>query len=854
MKMKRERGAKRFFSRLARPAANHPWAMLGIIAVISVAAAIGALRVELEFSQRSLLPKGYPSVETISQVEDTFGGIQYAKVLLTGEDLSSAKSVLPIYEYERDSIASEEPALGGDYVRRVDTYISNLARNPQAQALLELYSGVVSSETGEDLALAAADFLASPGAAYLRDNPQAKPLFDLLERAAGTPSQALKGTLESALGAAVEEAVRQYLASPGGDFVLGKNVTKEMDAALIDIQVRPDLPQAQALVYAERLKGFTEDFFAASGLTPEMSGETLIIGDIQDMSMRDAVILGAAALAFIVLVLFLTFRKALDVVLTLAVVLLSTLWVFGLMGFAGVRFTIMGIAIIPLLLGIDIAYSIHILTRYYEERDKGRSASECAVGSVSTVGVAVFLAAATTMFGFLSFSISDLPPIVDFGWLCLAGVSFGFALSVTLLPAALVIRDRRRKPVERRRVESHRLMDWLDRGLARLSLLAERHRKVVWAGTLVLVAGCMVLASGLSTSADIRTFVPQDLPAYEVFGRIEGFFGGQDKAVALVEGEDLLSPDGLRLVDEFGEKVLTDPRNRTPSGMERYFKTGRMTSLPGLFKAVYGALPSSEREAEEGLRAIGEEYGFDTAALITGDGTSSLVVFDVLFVDEEGEKEMAAILSDAAAAISGMEQGLSVRVTGMPLIVADTMDKLFSTQLETGGLALVLCALLVMAIFQSFSYGLAATSVVFLAIVLELGILRLMGWPLDIMTVMIASMVIGAGIDFGIHVAHRFQEETGDNGLAPEEAVNSTVRNVGNALISAAVTTCGAFLILSISSLSTLRRFGVITAIALASACFAALVLEPTFLASIALRKWKNVKNNEKRGMAGEGA
>lgn len=813
--------------------------VLAVIAAISVAAAVGSLRVELEFSQRSLLPQGYPSVQTITEVEETFGGIQYAKVLLTGGDFSSSRSALAVYEYERALTTSEDPAMGGDYVLRVDSYLSNLARNPQAKALLELYSGVVSSGDGEELTRAAAAFLASPEAASLRENPQAKPLFDLLERASGTPSTALKGTLESALGAAVEEAVARYLESPGGALVLGKTVTPAKDAALIDIQVRPDLPQPQALEYAQRLRDFTTEFFAESGLAAEVSGETLIVGDIQDISMRDAVVLGCIALAFIALVLFLTFRKTLDIILTLTVVLLSTLWVFGLMGFAGVRFTIMGIALIPLLLGIDIAYSIHILTRYYEERDKGAGAAECAVGSVSTVGVAVFLAAATTMFGFLSFAISDLPPIVDFGLLCTVGVFFGFALSVTLLPAALVIRDRRRKPVERKRVESHRLMDWMDRGLANLSLLAERHRKVVWVVALVLVASCLALAAGLSTSADFRTFVPQDLPAYVVFGRIEGFFGGQDKAVALVEGEDLLSPGSLRLIEEFTEEVLADPRNLTPSGEERYFKAGRVTSLPGLLKSVYGELPSSVLEAEERLRRVGDEYGFDTSSLVTADGTRSLVVFDVLFVDEIGEKEMAAILSDAAAAVSG-QGGLTVRATGMPLIVADTMGKLFSTQLETGGLALVLCALLVMLIFQSFLYGLVSTSVVFLAIVLELGILRLMGWPLDIMTVMIASMVIGAGIDFGIHVAHRFREEIEERGLGAEEAINSTVRNVGNALISAAVTTCGAFLILSISSLSTLRRFGIITAIALACACFAALVLEPTFLASIALRKERN--------------
>ncbi|MDI7251206.1 MAG: MMPL family transporter, partial [Actinomycetota bacterium] len=534
------------------------------------------------------------------------------------------------------------------------------------------------------------------------------------------------------------------------------------------------------------------------------------------------------------------------------------------MGFAGIRYTVMGMALIPLMLGIDIAYSIHVLTRYYEERDKRKGAEDSAVSSVVTVGIAVFLAAATTIFGFLSFSISDLPPIRQFGFLCLGGVLFGFLLSITMLPAALVIRDRRRGVRETRRVEEHLLLDWLDRGLARLSLLAERHRLPVWIGCLVLVVACGLSVLGISTSADFRTFVPQDLPSYRSFTRIEEYFGGQDTTVALLEGEDLLSPPSLRKMDEFVSAVLDHPRNLTPEGERKYFRPEKTNSLPGIFRALKalssaeaaGANPAGEavQEAEPGdwvpvsreeaevlLSRAEEAFGFESTSLLTPDGKSSLVAFEVPFVNEEGEKEMAFILRDAASAVSATGT-FDIRLTGMPLIISDALDKLFTTQLESGGLALLLCALLVMVVFRSMAYGLTATSVVFLAILLEVGLLRLIGWPLDIMTVMIASLVIGAGIDFGIHVAHRFREELYENRLGPEEAVNATVRNVGTALISAAVTTSGAFLILAISSFSPLRRFGVITALALASACFAALVLEPTFLTTVATRLDRRVR------------
>ncbi|MEJ5187295.1 MAG: MMPL family transporter, partial [Candidatus Geothermincolales bacterium] len=313
------------------------------------------------------------------------------------------------------------------------------------------------------------------------------------------------------------------------------------------------------------------------------------------------------------------------------------------------------------------------------------------------------------------------------------------------------------------------------------------------------------------------------------FLRIEEVFGAQDTALVVLEGRDMLSPENLEVMETFVREAVDDPRNRREDGGYKYLDPSRTNSLPGIFALAGGGLPANSAQAEEYLGRLEREFGFEASSLVSPDRSSAIIVFQVPFVDEKGEKEMASILQDKVSEIRS-KYGVQAEATGTPLIVSDAIGRLFSTQLRTGGLALLLCALLVMVIFRSVAYGLMATSVVFLAIVLELGLLRIIGWPLDIMTVMIASMVIGAGIDFGIHVAHRFREEVRERGMEPEEGVNATVRNVGAALIPGALTTAGAFLILALSSLSPLRRFGVITALALIGACFSAMVIEPTFL------------------------
>ncbi|MEJ5186123.1 MAG: MMPL family transporter, partial [Candidatus Geothermincolales bacterium] len=507
---------KKAFGWMASGSVHRPYIAIALVLLMTVVLGAGIFRLRMEFTQRTMLPEDYPSVRAMEKVERDFGGAEYAKVLVEGGDLASAEGALALYRFERDLREGRDNSFYRDFIIRAESYVTNLARNPQADLLFRLCLAFKEGSR-EEAAELIRGALSDPAVAQYRGNPQAAPLYSSVERLVSgdlddASWEALKGQAVFLLERGVEEAVRQYLSSPGGELVLGRTISPDHRYGLINLQINPDLDQKEKYERAGDFRRYAEDFFDSHGLKASVSGEVYIMRVFQDRAMRDSALLGLIAFLFIVFVLFLTFRRVLDVALTLLVVAISNLWVFGLMGYAGIRYTMMSVAIVPLLLGIDIAYSIHILTRYYEERDKKRGATDSAVASVSTVGIAVFLAAATTMFGFLSFSISDMPPMRDFGWMCLAGVFFGFLLSVTLLPAALVIRDRRSEEVGATRKESNRLIDWLDRGLARLSLLAERHRALTWTATVLLIVVFGFLMTGLSTSADFRTFVPQDLP------------------------------------------------------------------------------------------------------------------------------------------------------------------------------------------------------------------------------------------------------------------------------------------------------------------------------------------------------
>jgi hypothetical protein len=112
-----------------------------------------------------------------------------------------------------------------------------------------------------------------------------------------------------------------------------------------------------------------------------------------------------------------------------------------------------------------------------------------------------------------------------------------------------------------------------------------------------------------------------------------------------------------------------------------------------------------------------------------------------------------------------------------------------------------------------------------------------MGWTLDMMTVLIASLIIGMGIDYGIHVTHRFLEEYSPGEVSVAEALNICVTRVGKPLLASAVSTAGAFLVISFSKMQPIRRFGLITALSLTVSLFASLLVLPSIITLIARRR-----------------
>ncbi len=801
----------KFFARLCRDHAG--WVVLACLAV-TVPVAAGMVFIQVRAGQKDLIPTKYEASRTIKEVDRLFGGINTEVPVVESDHLLSYPMIKKFLLLEEEM----EREVGEEYYVGVEHFLSGFARNMLNEArkqygplvgdvstLIRYGEGTMVPDPSDPARTIPFEEVVEKGVRLYLDNPVAR-----------------KWTVEKE-GSALLSRDRRY--------------------AAIWIKVNPELDTEGTREAARRFEVFFRSYFE-DGEVPAsvfISGDPSIDRDLEGYVMQSTWLLALIALAVLMTLLYLTFQRVTDIFLPLLVIVVSALWIYGLMGWLRIPYTMVSAVLGPLVLGISLGNLVYMMGRFYEEFGIRKEPGEAAHRAVLTVGVAIFLACITTFFGFASFGFSDFDVLQQFGFMGAVGIAVCFVFSVTLLPALMVLREKRRV----------RRTDWraprgvaifaaggksrYDRLMERISGISQDRPRAVVAIYLLIVLACVLGAFRLTTTPDLRALAPQDIPSLQAQYRHERIFGGVQQDVLLVTGE-VLDPQVLLAMRRFQEEIASTP----------YFTLNGSSSLAELmqdFRVEMGkaspgaspeaALPASAREAEEDLASIAELFGPQEGNLISADHRAALIsIFSEGARDNREMLEKERVLREAADKWFG-PLGVGYRLGGITPMTVAMLGNLVPTQIRTAILALLLSGLVLVVIFRSLTYGLATLTVLIAGVASELGLLALMGWTLDMMTVLVASMVIGMGIDYGIHVTHRFLEEYVPDEVGVAQALDISVVRVGKPLLASAVSTAGAFLIISLSKMAPIRRFGLITAVSLVVSLAASLLVLPSVITII---------------------
>jgi predicted RND superfamily exporter protein len=216
------------------------------------------------------------------------------------------------------------------------------------------------------------------------------------------------------------------------DLYRGKVVSEDGSASVIVSHMNP---KYNRIAVAMELIARTRE--VKGGRTVQFTGYPVQMAELSRFLSNDLGRLIPIVVVVIVATLFVSFRTGRGILLPLSIVLISTVWTLGIMGFCRIPLTIMSNIVPVVLLAVGTAYGIHFIARYCEDVTVEESKIDGIALTLSTVGVPILLAGITTILGFLSFAGAYLTAITEFGIFTALGVFFAMTLSLTFTPAVL---------------------------------------------------------------------------------------------------------------------------------------------------------------------------------------------------------------------------------------------------------------------------------------------------------------------------------------------------------------------------------------------------------------------------------
>jgi uncharacterized protein len=596
-----------------------------------------------------------------------------------------------------------------------------------------------------------------------------------------------------------------------------------------------------------------EDF---GGLAVTPFGENIFADELLgEMEAEMPVLLGLAFL-LIIGILFVTYRRVSDVLLGLGGLVITIVWTYGIavllgpsyLGITGVMSQI-SIMIPVLLVGLAIDFAIHLTSRYREDLAAGLAPAGAARESVASVGGALVLATITTMVGFLTNVVSPLPPMRDFGLFVAGGVLSAFIVMLLLVPAARSLLDRRRAAKGTLKLAPTGAQRGLGRAMGRAAVLAERHPVVTLAVAAVVTVTAGIAGTQVSTTFDQSDFVPEDSSIGELLATMQALFGGDlDETTNVLLDGDLATSEAANAMLAAEARMADTPNVRTAAGRPQ-------VDSPASVIAMLAAEP----ELAEPLAVLGFTDGdfapdADVAAMydlarqaapqlvagvLTDDDRTARLTVSTTAGQDEAANLREGLLEDVAPL---QEAGLETTIVSENLMFDEALDAL--TDSQTRGIIITLVvALLVLVGFYGLRERRPLLGVITmipsaLVVAWVAGSMWVLGLSFNVMTAMVASLAIGIGVPYGIHITNRFTEDLGRS-PSVDEAIRHTVVHTGGALVGSATTTAAGFGVLAFASLAPMRQFGIITALTIVYSLIAAVLIEPACLKLWAQRRWR---------------
>ena len=568
--------------------------------------------------------------------------------------------------------------------------------------------------------------------------------------------------------------------------------------------------------------------YEGPGFSIAYTGSPVVLTQFNRYTMMDLRL--CFKLSFLVNMIFLAlmFRRVSGVILPQCVVLAAALSALGLMAWLNVPVKMTTTVLPAFLVCVGVADSVHILSIFYKQMDRGHNKKDAIQYAIGHSGLAVVLTTTTTAAALLSFATAELTALGELGFFAAAGVLLALLYTLVMLPAMIAF-----VPAKARSINpeaGHKTL--MDRLLLAIANFSTRYPLRIIIVSLLIFGICYYYIFNLRYSDYVVGYFPAHMRLRHDIDFINDRLNGAlNLEIVIDTGQEngIYDPEILNRIERL-TRDLADTHYP-------HIVVGKVTSINDILKETNQALNENRKDAyiiPQDYNTIAQEFllfensGADDLEMVVDSRFSKTrVTAKIHWVDSVYLDKYIDHLNQYLAVL--FQGRAKADITGMSALMARTISAALNSMTSSYFWAFVMIAIMMIFLAGNVKTGLFAMIPNIIPIVITLGLMGAADVPLDMTSLMIASIAMGLVVDDTVHLIYNFRKYYLKTGNA-YAAVNISLSGIGRAMIvTSIVLSCG-FFVTILAHLSHTFRFGVFTGLTILFALVADMMLMPALL------------------------
>ena len=570
-----------------------------------------------------------------------------------------------------------------------------------------------------------------------------------------------------------------------------------------------------------------------------LGGIPMIADDMMTFIKSDIIVFGLGVLLFIIITLWYVFKKLIWILVPISSCFFSVIIMTGSLGLLGWKVTVISSNFIALMLILTMAMNIHMSTRFLQLREKfpNKDILELIILTTSKMFWPILYTVLTTIIAFLSLIFSEIKPIIDFGWMMTMGLITSLIITFTLLPTLINFVPK----------ENISLKEYKNSKITILfSKVSQNNQKSIFFITGIIILLSAIGISRLEVENSFINYFDKKTEIYKGMKLIDEKLGGTTPLEVILK-----FPENKKISEDDEFEDWGDENEE--ENEEKYWFTKDKIDKITLVHNYLDSLPE-----------IGKVISFssiiDVATLLNDNKPLGTLEMGVLY--SKIPESIKTEIIDPYISIKDNEARINLRIidsqenlrrndlikkinydlenkiglnknefklAGVLILFNNLLQSLFKSQILTLGLVMIGIFAMFIVLFKNVKLSIIGVVPNFIAAFFILGIIGLIGIPLDMMTITIAAITIGIAVDNSIHYIYRFKEEF-NNYNDYKKTLEICHSTVGRAILNTSITIVFGFSILILSKFIPTIYFGIFTGIAMLLAMISVLTLLPTLI------------------------